>query len=1142
MPPRETEIERLKQQVRILEEQARQGREALERLGRVQKLYEDVVHLSDLNSRNIYLLQAAINMPQLYLDRQWRIMGYSIDFLLLFEGIAELSREHRHLADFLGAEGFSRIEDHLARLSTLEQLPYDEGGDWNLVYQGPNAGEAVGRDWVPFQNDPHWGLETRGGRVCLVHQSHMEDFKDCYLMSAVEYGDSVSDLKVTYRLRTPEQDELLRDISLVISSESGRDGILPDIVGYSICTASHGNIMARIQKQAADIVSQPEKLDPGAEYEVTAERIGGRISRRLICLADGSQAPPLVCYDSSPIYDRHHHLGFSTFAGQAEIFDIRIYTRPSRFRIENLRLDFYAELNLKEPSLAGRIFRLRLGPTHELGESFQTLLFEDITARKQMELALSQSEERYRSLVEMINDGMALLDENGRTTFVNRALCEMTGYSKEELLGKSPEFSFDEAGREAFRSNFDQRRLGSSTPYEVGITTKEGARLHLHVNPRALFDAEGVFRGSVVVLRDITERRRTEEALQRSRAQMRAVIDAIKSRIIFVNDSLEIVLANRSAARDLGRPPEELPGLKYCELWCSHGEDCEQCLPRKTLASGSSQQATRFVPGLDRRVLDMRSDPVYNHVGELLGAVIIIEDITSRKRAEELLRQSESRYRLLFENAGNPILLVDYDGVLQMLNNLAAGYLGGQPERLVGRSIFKVMPQSFARKRLEVIRRVIEEGKLQVEEFQLNLEGGRRYWFKAIIQPYGFAKGINCAQMILHDITELKEVQRALKKERDGLEVRVSERTAELRQSESRLQERLKELTCLYSIRQECSRAGAPDETLRSCCRHIRDSLSDPEDKLVSLSLDGRQISPSGDAARQVMTGLECELSPGGRKRGVLKVCSLHGKGEFLPFEHDLVQQAAACLADFISNRELEDQLLQSEKLAAAGRVAAGVAHEINNPLGAIKNALYVLRHAVAPEHPDYHYLGMMDNEVDRMASIIVQLYDLYKPSSREHQRIDLVELVGSVLKMLGTKISRQKITVHTVCGRKDHYLFLPRDQVIQVLYNIILNAVQAMPTGGELTLSCHGAADSHELSIQDTGPGIPDEVLPRIFEPFFSTKAGDRLPGQGMGMGLSLSRSIMESLGGSISVATRPGQGTTFSLHFPPPQDKSAG
>jgi len=1141
MPPRETEIEKLKQQVRILEEQARQGRQALARLGRVQKLYEDVVHISDRSARNIFLLQSSVNIPQLYLDRDWRITGYSTDFLLLFEGIERFCQERCHLQDLLTSEGFGQIEEYLARMSAIENLPYDDGAAWDLVYQGPKTTEVIGRDWVPFQGDPHWGIETRDGRVCMVHQPHLEDFKDCYLMNAAGYGDGTSDLKVVYSLRTPETEELLRDVSLVFSSLSGRDRIMPNIVGYSVCTASHGNIAARVQKHGADMVSRQERLNTGDEYEVTIERVGGRITRKLVHLADGVQAPPLVCHDINPIYDRHNHLGFVTFSGQAEIFDIRVYTRPSRFRIQELCLDLQVETSLREPSLAGRIFRLRMGPPHEPGDSYHTVLFEDITGRKQMELALCQSEERYRSLVEMMNDGMARLDENGRATFVNRTLCEMSGYSKEELLGQSPEFSFDEVGREAFRRNFDLRRQGSNTPYEVEITTRNGARLHLHVNPRALFDAEGKFRGSVVVLRDITERRRTEEALQRSRAQMRAVIDAIKSRIIFVNGSLEIVLANRSAARDIGRPPEELPGMKYCDLWCGHGEDCEQCLPRKTLASGSSHQATRFVPGLDRRVLDMRSDPVYNHAGELLGAVIIIEDITSRKRAEELLRQSESRYRLLFENAGNPILLVDYDGVLQMLNNLAAGYLGGQPEYLVGRSIFKVMPQSFARKRLEVIRRVIEDGKLQVEEFQLNLEGGRRYWFKAIIQPYGFAKGINCAQMILHDITELKEVQRALKKERDGLEVRVLERTAELKQSESRLQERLKELTCLYSIRQECSRSGAPDETLRACCRHIRDSLSDPAGKLVSLSLDGRLISPSGNTKRTVVTGLECELFPGGRKRGVLKVCSLRGKGEFLPFEHDLVQQAAACLADFISNRELEDQLLQSEKLAAAGRVAAGVAHEINNPLGAIKNALYVLRHAVAPEHPDYHYLNMMDSEVDRMASIIVQLYDLYKPSSREHQRIDLFELVGSVLKMLGTKISRQKIDVRTVCERKDHFLFLPRDQVIQVLYNIILNAVQAMPTGGELTLSCRTSGGRQEMSVQDTGPGIPEEILPRIFDPFFSTKSSDRIPGQGMGMGLSLSRSIMESLGGSISVETHPGQGTTFSLHFPLPQDKTA-
>ncbi len=1140
MPPRETEIPDLLKKVRLLEEEARQGREASARLKRLQKLYDDVVHLSDRSARKIYLLQSAVNMPQLYLDREWRITGYSVDFLLLFEGIERFCRERRHLKDLLTEGGFDRIEEYLSRLQNLEELPYGDGEAWKMVYQGPAHDEAIGRDWVSYLGDSHWELREVNGRPCLLHHPHMEDFQDCFLMRADGYGDGASDLKVVYSLRTSAQEELLRDVSLVFSGQSGQDGIEPHIVGYSVCTASHGNIAARIQKQGADITSRHERLNVSDEYKVTVERIGGRITRGLKRLADNSEAPPLVCYDPDPIYDRHNHLGFATFSGHAEIFDIQVYTRPSRFAISDLQLTFYAETGLRAPGAEGRIFRMRLGPTHELGQAFYTVLFEDITERKMAQQALTESEERYRSLVETMNDGLALLDEQGRATFANRALCEMTGYNRDEIIGRTPELLLDEQSRQLFRKQFEERRQGKSTSYEVGLYDRQGNHLHVHISPRAVRDETGCFRGSVVVLRDITEKRRTEEALKRSRAQMRAVIDGIKSRIIFVNPDLAVVLANRAAARDTGHPPEELPGLKYCDLWCGHGEDCDQCIPRRTLQSGGSQQATRFVPGLDRRVMDIRGEPVYNQEGELLGAVIIIEDITSRKRAEELLRQSESRYRMLFENAGNPIMLVDYDGVLQMLNNLAAGYLGGDPGSLVGRSIFKVMSKSFARQRLEVIRGVIGSGRLQVEEFQLTLSGGRRYWFKAVIQPYGYAKGLNCAQLILHDITELKEAQQALQKERDGLEARVSERTAELRRSESRLQERLKELTCLYSIRQECDRSGPLDEILRSCCRHVRDSLSDPENKQVVLTLDGREISPSGKHIAQGK-GLECEVHASGRPRGKLHVLSVRGDCEFLPFEQDLVQQAVACLADFISNRELQEQLMQSEKMAAAGRVAAGVAHEINNPLGAIKNALFVLRHALPGSHPDYHYLGMMDGEVDRMAAIIVQLYDLYKPSSREHQRIDLNEIVCAVLKMLNTKITRQRIKVLTRCDRHEHWLFLPRDQVTQVLYNIILNAVQAMPAGGELSLSCRTSGGRRELAVEDTGPGIPDDILPRIFEPFFSTKGESRTPGQGMGMGLSLSRSIMELMGGAISVKTKPGRGSVFTLHFPLPENQSS-
>jgi PAS domain S-box-containing protein len=1252
--------EELQEKIGRLEAELGRARQSGARLADLERICREAELVKDRMARVIYALQAAINMPELYLDRDWNITGYSGSFLGLFKQVTGYAEGKRPLREFLREGDFDGIGEYFRKVESLKSLPYGKGRKWALRYSGPSGAERIGKDWIIFNNgadEGRWEIVEDRGRWKIVHRAHVADSLDCYLLSSVEYGGAEEDLRVIFRIRTSERPENIRDLSLVLSAASGRDATLPDLIGYTVCCASCGNAETRFQRQGTDLARTPEKLEPGTEYEVTVERCGGRLRRLLRDLDCGRSSPPLEVVDSQAVYDRQNFLGFTTFSGDLEVYDIRIYTRRSRFAIGQFRVDFEVEAGIRLDTAPDRLFRLRLGPAHDFGGIHHTLLFEDITARKRSERKLRESEEyyrslieqgyefillvgedgsirygspsierwlgyeagrivgnnffnfihpedrerifsafktlkqttrgsinaelrvrdrqgrwhfiegtaknlldepviagivmngreiterkqaeqafreseaRYRTLVESMNEALVETDENGCLTFFNDVLCRMTGYTREELQGRRVRDLLDEISAPSFEQEFEQRKQGVDTPYVLDLTKKDGSKLYLHVSPKPMFDEEGIFRGSVAVGRDITERRRVEEALENSRAQMRAVIDGIKSSIIFVNRDLEVILANEAAARVLGLTPVDLIGKKYCDVWCSTSSACEDCLPRKTLMTGISRQATRTLSGRTGRIMDMRVDPISDGEGLMLGAVVISEDITSRKRAEELLRQSEVRYRLLFENAGNPIVLIDYNGVFQMLNNLAASYLGGVPEKFVGKSLSEVIPKHFAQRHLEVVRRVIEEGKIFAVDFQTSLQE-KRLWFKAIIQPYGFSSGMNCAQVIVHDITELKKAQRELQRERDSLEARVDERTLALQRSETQLQERLKELTCLYNIRQEFDHSGSLDATLDACAEHIRIALNDPDKKVVQIRL-GDNAQSGREADLLPGASIECSLTTGGRRRGRLQVFSTYGRRKYMPFEKDLVKQAGASLSDFIRNRELQEQLVQSEKLAAAGRLAAGVAHEINNPLGAVKNSLYILKKAISPQHKDFHFVELMDGEIDRMAGIIVQLYELYKPSARQLRMIDVSWVVGNVLEMLKSRIQRQKIDVRT------RFEDLPRlklslDQISQVLYNVILNAVQAMTSGGELAVEGRIGEKYIELSISDTGLGIPEDVMPHIFEPFYTTKGMQRVPGEGMGMGLSVSRSIMQSLGGNITVSTGVGRGAAFTLYFP--------
>jgi two-component system NtrC family sensor kinase len=224
-------------------------------------------------------------------------------------------------------------------------------------------------------------------------------------------------------------------------------------------------------------------------------------------------------------------------------------------------------------------------------------------------------------------------------------------------------------------------------------------------------------------------------------------------------------------------------------------------------------------------------------------------------------------------------------------------------------------------------------------------------------------------------------------------------------------------------------------------------------------------------------------------------------------------------------------QLVQSEKLAAMGRLVASVAHELNNPLQAIQNALYLVKQEPALSEQAFDDLKVAATEADRMAELISRLRDTYRPASGEEFRYESINaLVTEVQKLIGTHLRHNNIEF-----KFDPDPNLPpvpgiRDQLKQVLLNLCLNAVEAMSTGGRLTVRTRHepAQSSILLTIQDTGLGIKPEALHNIFDPFFTTKE------TGTGLGLTITYDIIQRHKGRIEVDSQPGHGTTFSIWLP--------
>jgi PAS domain S-box-containing protein len=236
---------------------------------------------------------------------------------------------------------------------------------------------------------------------------------------------------------------------------------------------------------------------------------------------------------------------------------------------------------------------------------------------------------------------------------------------------------------------------------------------------------------------------------------------------------------------------------------------------------------------------------------------------------------------------------------------------------------------------------------------------------------------------------------------------------------------------------------------------------------------------------------------------------------------------------DISDRKRLESQLIQSEKMAAIGQLAAGIAHEIRNPLGIITNALYDLGEIVDVHNPEVEEdLRIAKEEMGRVQAIINNLLEFSRESRAELEVVDINDLLRKTVQLMQKGLQNRDVRVVTEFGSLSTCM-ANQNALRQIFLNLITNAVQAMPNGGELRLRTAPLLDGRiQLEFSDTGEGIPPENLKDIFNPFFTTKA----PGQGTGLGLSVVHSVVRRYKGEIRVESQVDRGTTFTIEFPCP------
>lgn len=237
--------------------------------------------------------------------------------------------------------------------------------------------------------------------------------------------------------------------------------------------------------------------------------------------------------------------------------------------------------------------------------------------------------------------------------------------------------------------------------------------------------------------------------------------------------------------------------------------------------------------------------------------------------------------------------------------------------------------------------------------------------------------------------------------------------------------------------------------------------------------------------------------------------------------------------------QEARLETLRSEKMASVGLLAAGMAHEVGTPLAGIIGYSGILAEELADDPEKSDYLRRIAADAARIDRLVKDLLNYARPVKPEIERINVQEFLEDLLAMLERQGVFKRIEVQLSVAAGLANLYLDRQQLMQVLMNLVINARDAMPAGGELIISAaSGENESVIIAVKDSGEGIAPENVEKIFDPFFTTKE----PGKGTGLGLAISARLVESFGGTIKVASQPGSGATFTLRLPGVSMKDEG
>jgi signal transduction histidine kinase len=361
------------------------------------------------------------------------------------------------------------------------------------------------------------------------------------------------------------------------------------------------------------------------------------------------------------------------------------------------------------------------------------------------------------------------------------------------------------------------------------------------------------------------------------------------------------------------------------------------------------------------------------------------------------------------------------------------------------------------------------------------------------------------------------------------------------RRAEVALQERVKELTCLYGIAQvvEQTRTSLP-ETLQHIVEFLPPAWQYPDVTAARVTLDGRSYVTRGFHESEHRQS--ADIVVGGLRRGRVEVVYLEevpefSAGAFLSEEEKLIDAVAREISLMVERREsqeerwkLHNQLIHADRLATIGQLAAGVAHELSEPLGGILGFAQLAEKCEGVPPQAREDIGRIITASLYAREVIKKLLVFARQMPQSATPLSLNQVVEEGLSFLEARCTKAGIEVVRELAADLPEINADPARISQVLVNLVVNAIQAMPDGGTLTIGTKAQDGTVLLVVEDTGVGMGEEVMDKIFLPFFTTKDVDK----GTGLGLAVVHGIVSSHGGSIAVDSQPGKGSRFAVSLP--------